>query len=716
MSFSLNPRQRMWNNTPKTIYTMKTYERFFVRTCAALLLIVGGAMFAVSCEEEPLAPEEEPKEEPAPKPEVTLSAGERTETSVQFYLSATDADEIAYLLMEKTEGMSSPAVEDLFEQGEVVEASEEPVAYLESDLVPEKDYVVYAAASKEKDKVYYSDVKELSLTTSAIENILSFVSSSKTGFSYKVDVPEGYVYYHAYLEGWYFEYMYQLAIITDGAEFDEDVFVWNLLAEFGQPETSPKTIEWIAGQENLMRNDVAYLVPGKSYYALASRFDETTSEGWQGKPEYIRFEMEAPSISDMTVNCSVDELSYDSVSLRMEKNNQEVNFYFYGFYEKEQFDAFKADKGEDGMRDYVFEYGTPKSSTYTDRWMVDPGTSYMLCVAGVDYRGDVFYTELQVDTPMPEPSISLSMTPYERELEGYYSYNTLKVSCSFNNFGEDMDYGNYAFAIVTGVIPKSFFNEFVSMVGLPDDLNELEKCGMELYQYGVYNLGLYPMNYNDQVYSQLIGGNSYEWVISSGLQPDTEYVYIQIAAYNNEWYCRIVSAKTDAKPVVEDPTEAYLAYTGNWKLTGQMTTDWYTAADYDLKVEQYTANRSYKVYGWSNTKVAEDFPFIMNFDPATNKMSIETPQVLGEVTIEGKNYEVLFVGKTMNYSGELEVAGSQCTAYTGNINGSRMQFFPGIAGNYEVKTAAYVYRDKNTNEYYDADAYNIVNFIVNKVD
>lgn len=694
---------------------MKISRGFFARTCAAVLL-AAGAMFVVSCEEEPLAPVEEQTEEPAPEPEVTVSAGENTETSVQFYLSATDADEIAYLFMERTEGISAPAVEELFEEGEVVEASSEPVSYMIADLVPEKDYVLYAAASKEKDKVYYSEVKELALTTGAIENILSFVSASKTGFSYKVDVPEGYVYYHTYLEGWYFEYMYQLAIMTDGTEFDEDIFVWNLLAEFGMPETSPKTIEWIAGQENLARNDVAYLVPGRSYYALASLFDETTSQGWQGKPEYIRFEMDAPEPSDKTVDCSIDAISHNSVSLRMQMNNQDVNFYFYDFFKKDQADQYKEEKGEEGLRDYVFEYGRPRPNTYTDTWQVDAGTSYVLCVAGVDYMGDIFYTELQVDVPMPEPSIFLSMSPYERELDGYYSYNTLKVSCSFDYFGEDMDYGSYAFAPVTGVIPKSTFSDFLSMVGLPDDFDELEERGLELYQSGMYNLGLYPMYYNETVYAQLVEGNSYEWIISGGLEPDTEYVYVQIAAYDNKWYCSIASAKTDVKPVVEEPKEEYLAYTGNWRLTGQMTTDWYTAADYNLTVEQFTANRSYKVYGWSNSQVGKDFPFIMNFDPATNKMSIETPQVLGDVVIEGKTYEVQFVGKTMNYSSELEIAGGQCTAYTGNINGTRMQFFPGIFGYYEIKTAAYVYRDKETNEYFDADAYNIVNFTVNKVD
>lgn len=699
---------------------MKISRGFFARTCAVALM-AAGVFFAVSCEEEPIAPQTEEKtEESAPKPEVTIAAGEQTETSVQFYLSAKEAEEIAYSFVQMTDELKAPSAEELIENGEIVEASEEPVAYLVEDLTPAVDYMVYAVASIEKDgKVYYSEVAGKKLSTSAIGNILSLGEVTKTGFSYNIDVPEGFVYYHAYIEGWYFDYMYQLAIMEEGAEFDENVFVFNLLAEFGMPGTSFQTVKWVAGQENEMRGDIAYIAPGKKYYVMAGLFDETSSEGWQGKAEYISFNTADPGVSDKTITCTVESLTYDSVTIRMEQDPTEVNFYFYNLYNQTSYDEFKAGHSENferAMMDYVYEYGYPKSNTYTDMFTVEAGKSYMLCIYGVDYYGNEFYQELQIVAPLPEPEIKLSMVPYERELDGYYSYNTLKVSCSFDYFGEDMDYGSYAFAPVTGVILKSTFSDFLSMVGLPDDFDELEEHGLELYQSGMYNLSLYPMYYNETVYAQLVEGNSYEWIISGGLEPDTEYVYVQIAAYDNKWYCSIASAKTDVKPVVEEPKEEYLAYTGNWRLTGQMTTDWYTAADYNLTVEQFTANRSYKVYGWSNSQVGKDFPFIMNFDPATNKMSIESPQVLGDVVIEGKTYEVQFVGKTMNYSSELEIAGGQCTAYTGNINGTRMQFFPGIFGYYEIKTAAYVYRDKETNEYFDADAYNIVNFTVNKVD
>lgn len=653
-------------------------------------------------------------------PEVSVSAGTVTAEDVEFYISATDADEITYLCIGTDDDMKTPAAQSLFEEGEVFAATTEPVAHTVSGLEADTDYTVYVAARKDDGTTeLYSEVKKLDVRTAMLPKLLEFVSASKTGFSYRLNAEEGQAYMHTYLEGWYFEWQYQSAQMTDGEEFDASVFVWNMLAQYGLYGESAQEVNWAAGAENAATGDVAYLVPGIKYYALAAYWD-AENETWDmsRKPEIISFMMEDPGKSDKTIDCSVYEISPTKVSLRMECDEMQVNFYMYDLYPTNQYKSWVAEKGIEGMMDYVSEYGYPKANTYTDTWTVEPGKSYMLCVYGVDYNGDEFYTELKVDVPLPEPKMSLSMEPYEREMNGYNTYNTLRVAGSFYDF-IGLDYESSVFYLAGGPVERSVFDAAVQSAGLSGTLEELQADGETMYALGQAYFGLNPVYADEELLAQLKSRDAFE-EIYAGLEPDTEYVYMTIASYEGKMMCRLTSALTDPAPQEDvEELETYKAYLGNWALTGQQTTDWSTYHTYNLRFERLTPNRSFKVYGWSGGSAGENMPFEASFDPETGKISIATPQRLGTVVVDDKTYEVHFVGKTYDYGDELIVLADYAgTAYTGSINGEYLhlisEFFEYANEWKDFLSMSYVLYDPSTDEYFRSEEFDLVYFQIKK--
>ena len=662
----------------------------------------------------------EPQQE-APTPEITITQGEVTENQIEFFLSATDADEVAYYFANTTEDAVLLTVESLFKTGEVFMASAEPVSFLMTDLQPENEYTVYAAASKEGQ--YFSELKTLVINTSPKPRLLEYVSSSKTEFSYKINCEEGELFYHTYLEGWFFEYSYESTKYVEGDEFDTKVFVWNLLAQYGEVAQSPQVIDWYAGKDNTARGDYAFLVPGMKYYVLASRFDDELAEGWVGNPEVIEITLDAPGDSDKTVDCSVYSLSPYSVSIRMEMNQDDVNFYMYDFFEKSQYKSYVAEHGMEGIKAYVSEYslgkGQAKINTYTDTWTVTPGKSYMLCLYGVDFKGDDFYTELEVNVPMPDAKIHLDMAPYERELEGYNTYNTLKVTTTYADF-IGLDYASSAFILAGGPIEKATFYALVEAAGLSGSLEELEAQGEMLYALGVANMGLNPVSVDEEILDALKNRGFYNKVYT-GLNPDTEYIYMAMAHYDDKMMCRLVSAKTDQAPIEVTESDAYKAFLGRWDATGQNTSTWSNSdrITFNLTVDRLTSNRSYKVYGWSTSNLGQEFPFEAGFDEASGKMTISTPQNLGEVVVDGKTYEVHFVGKAYNpYDPDnfMVLYDYEGLAYKVTMNSPNLHFlseFFQYGGEWkEFKSLSYVFYDKEAGEYYKAEPYDIVNFQV----
>ena len=662
----------------------------------------------------------EPQQE-TPKPEITLTQGVVTENQIEFFLSATDADEVAYYFANTTEDLIVLTVESLFTEGEVFAASTEPVSFVMTDLQPENEYTVYAAASKEGQ--YFSEMKQLVIKTSPKPRLIEFVSSAKTDFSYKVNSEPGQVYYHTYLEGWFFEYNYEMNKYLEGDDFNVKTFIWNLLAEYGEYADAPQTVEWYAGKENASRGDFAYLVPGTKYYVLAARFDEETAEGWVENPEIIEVMLDAPGKSDKTVACSIEGLSPYSVNIRMEMDALDVCFYMYDFFEKSQYKSYVAENGIEGMMAYVSEYslgkGQAKVNTYTDTWTVTPGKSYMLCLYGVDHNGDEFYTELEVNVPMPDAKIHLGMEPYERELEGYNTYNTLRVSATFADF-VGLDYETSAFALAGGPIEKATFDAMVEAAGLSGTLEELEAQGEMLYALGVANMGLNPVSVDAEILEALKNRDFYNKIYTD-LNPDTEYIYMVMAHYDDKMMCRLVSAKTDPAPIDVTESEAYKAFLGRWDATGQNTSTWSNSdrITFNLTIDRLTSNRSYKVYGWSAGNLGQEFPFETGFDEASGKMTISTPQRLGEVVVEGKTYEVHFVGKAYNpYDPDnfMVLSDYEGLAYKVTMNDPNLHFlseFFQYGGEWkEFKSLSYVFYDKEDGGYYMAEPYDIVNFQV----
>ena len=662
----------------------------------------------------------EPQQE-TPKPEITLTQGVVTENQIEFFLSATDADEVAYYFANTTEDLIVLTVESLFTEGEVFAASTEPVSFVMTDLQPENEYTVYAAASKEGQ--YFSEMKQLVIKTSPKPRLIEFVSSAKTDFSYKVNSEPGQVYYHTYLEGWFFEYNYEMNKYLEGDDFNVKTFIWNLLAEYGEYADAPQTVEWYAGKENASRGDFAYLVPGTKYYVLAARFDEETAEGWVENPEIIEVMLDAPGKSDKTVACSIEGLSPYSVNIRMEMDALDVCFYMYDFFEKSQYKSYVAENGIEGMMAYVSEYslgkGQAKVNTYTDTWTVTPGKSYMLCLYGVDHNGDEFYTELEVNVPMPDAKIHLGMEPYERELEGYNTYNTLRVSATFADF-VGLDYETSAFALAGGPIEKATFDAMVEAAGLSGTLEELEAQGEMLYALGVANMGLNPVSVDAEILEALKNRDFYNKIYTD-LNPDTEYIYMVMAHYDDKMMCRLVSAKTDPAPIDVTESEAYKAFLGRWDATGQNTSTWSNSdrITFNLTIDRLTSNRSYKVYGWSAGNLGQEFPFETGFDEASGKMTISTPQRLGEVVVEGKTYEVHFVGKAYNpYDPDnfMVLSDYEGLAYKVTMNDPNLhvlsEFFQYGGEWKEFKSLSYVFYDKEDGGYYMAEPYDIVNFQV----
>ena len=229
---------------------------------------------------------------------LSLTKGEVTETSFEFFLSAQNAVEVAYTWLESTDEALLVTPESLFKSGYVFAATAEPVSHVISDLVPETEYTVYAVArDKAEGDIKYSEIEELTVVTGDKPKFLELVSASKTGFSYKVNATEGDTFYHTYFEGWFFEYNYEMNRYyaeLEGVEFDPAVFVWNLLAQYGEMTemnaSNGGVIDWYAGKENVGRDAEAFLVPGKKYYAVAALIDPSGTD-WLSTPSIISFEI-----------------------------------------------------------------------------------------------------------------------------------------------------------------------------------------------------------------------------------------------------------------------------------------------------------------------------------------------------------------------------------------------------------------------------------------
>ena len=666
-------------------------------------LLVGLLVGTVACSDDETGPDR------PGAPKVTIAQGTVGESYIEILLSGKNADEMAYMWVKESEDAGKPEAMTIFSEGTTVLVGDEPVPQKIQPLDPKTRYIIYAAARLQDT---YGAVKTLRASTTAHEQILSFVSSSKTDFTYQIDLPDGAVCYHTYLEGWFFEYQLLMAMEIEGDEFDRDIFLWNLLADYGYEETYSRQFTWHAGDDNSMRNSAALLVPGKKYYAIASLFDAENSV-WSGIPEAIDFEMKPGGQSTATIDTTVSDITAEQVVVRMESTDQ-VRFYFYNLFEKEKFDAFKAEKGERGMMDYISEYGYSAVNTYTDSWDVDPGKSYMLGIYGVDRNGDEFYTELQIDAPELVPELYIELTPYDRELQGYHDYDSFLLNVAPINF-PNLD--PTQIICMAAPMDRATFDSYLEMYGMGGmSLDDLKADPMTLY-YLFNGSMLFPL-YDDAEIESIEKKGYFERIVTD-LNPDTEYVYIAMALNGEEFVCNIVTARTAAAPAEGPADEAYKSYLGTWTLLGQTTENWTDYTSYTLRIEEPTPNRSFKVYGWSHSDVSQHYPFVMRYHPETGKLSIDGMQTLGQMEIDGGGVaDIVFVGMVSANAQLALLNGYTGTYYTGKVTDDHFSLFGEMLQVenrwYEFKTLTYLVYDGEEYHVLEGDEYEIVNFSVNR--
>lgn len=685
-------------------------------TVRALLAFVGLSVFAAGCTE---SKTDDPQ--PVTPPTVAVELGRVTETEIEIKLSAKDADRMAYYVVEATDAATTPDAATVFELGESSQAFETPESFEILDLKSGTAYTVYAAASKGDT---YSEVASVDATTEVpvVHELITDVQASGLSVSYNIDLQEGNICYHAYIEKWYYDLALMIAMQTAGPEFDKNAFMYNLLSEVGIPCEVSGQFVWTAGEDHPTRRTVS-LTPGKDYYVIAASF---VNESWSGEPSLIPFTMpESKGASAEDIDISIDDLTTESVTLRMACDETKIAFFFYDLYEKSQFDAFKAEKGERGMMDYLFEYndGNVSGNTYTDKWIVDSGKSYVLALYGVDYNGCEIYKEFQVDVPVPTPVLALDIIPYDRELQGYHDYDTFLMSFEPLYFTNELNVDRMFCSVMP--MEKAMFDEYMGMFfGLSgaslSDIEQLLSQQEYFYMFYSYMSTFYVNPIYDDAEIDSLTKNGYFERVFTGLNADTEYVFIAIAFDGETPVIRLASARTAAYPESTEASDGYKAFLGNWTVLGQTTADWTSYENYNLRIEELTPNRSFKVYGWSRTSISQEFPFVMRYHPETGKVSVDGPQVLGKKTVDGKEMDVVFIGKmyASGYDKLVVILGYNGPVYTGSLNGDNLSMFGEMikvgGRDKEFMSMNYMLQYEDDNYYVAGDEEDLVYFRISR--
>ena len=685
-------------------------------TVRALLAFVGLSVFAAGCTE---SKTDDPQ--PVTPPTVAVELGRVTETEIEIKLSAKDADKMAYYVVEATDAATTPDAATVFELGESSQAFETPESFEILDLKSGTAYTVYAAAGKGDT---YSEVASVDATTEVpvVHELITDVQASGLSVSYNIDLQEGNICYHAYIEKWYYDLALMIAMQTAGPEFDRNAFMYNLLSEIGVPCEVSGQFVWTAGEDHPTRRTVS-LTPGKEYYVIAASF---VNESWAGEPSLIPFTMpESKGVSAEDIDISIDDLTTESVTLRMACDETKIAFFFYDLYEKSQFDAFKAEKGERGMMDYLFEYndGNVSGNTYTDKWIVDSGKSYVLALYGVDYNGCEIYKEFQVDVPVPTPVLALDIIPYDRELQGYHDYDTFLMSFEPLYFTNELNVDRMFCSVMP--MEKAMFDEYMGMFfGLSgaslSDIEQLLSQQEYFYMFYSYMSTFYVNPIYDDAEIDSLTKNGYFERVFTGLNADTEYVFIAIAFDGETPVIRLASARTAAYPESAEASDGYKAFLGNWTVLGQTTADWTSYENYNLRIEELTPNRSFKVYGWSRTSISQEFPFVMRYHPETGKVSVDGPQVLGKKTVDGKEMDVVFIGKmyASGYDKLVVILGYNGPVYTGSLNGDNLSMFGEMikvgGRDKEFMSMNYMLQYEDDNYYVAGDEEDLVYFRISR--
>lgn len=638
---------------------------------AALLLTV------VSCDKN-----KESKDNPDenPVPEVSLDLVSADSENITFSVSTKDAEKYAwYYTADEEEGKKLLSADYIFSLGTAAEASAEPQVVTVSGLQPETLYWIYASA-KSGDVMSATD--SIQVRTSAEAKVLSAGEVTKASLSYHIEAKDGMTYRHAYLEGWFFNHLLAGEMETEGDEFDMNVFIWNLLADYGSEGTGSMDYTWKNGDENTLRNQEVMLYGGQKYVALFSYIEGET--GWTGKPEFV--EMTLPEAGNTTgaVELTDEDITTDKVRVRMVLDDSNVSYIAYDLYKKDQYDAKFSGENETRIKNFLYEYALKAGNTYTDAWKTESGTEYVLAIMGVDNNGDSFLQTKTYTTPVPEPVLDVKMRAYDSELEGYHSYNTVRVDVTMKNFTDLNTEGIFA-----TLMPKYQLDATLIEFGI-ESIDALMSSDMaDMIQYVITT----PLQGNETADIKSKGGFTR---IMNDLECDTEYIFAIAFQYNGKWYYKTATVTLDDEPYGDADAE-YKAFLGDWTVTGKSTKDYSTAMTYNIKIEQLIANHSFKISGWSTSTAGTQFPFVARYDSSTKKMVIDGYRYLGKVAIDGTEYEVRMMA-CLSYAGKLYMSDYDDVIYRGTVmdagNGQERlsmspEFFTRDGKSYEVQTMAY---------------------------
>lgn len=668
------------------------------------------SLLFAACSDAPTDQPEQPDPE-KPTPTISLILGEVTSSTAALEYTVSNASEAALLCLPA--GRTAPSELNILEMGESLAIADQKQSFLIESLTPETEYTIYAVAQNEEGT--YGRIKTVTFATLEFKDELLFpeathiaaTSADKVSFSYTVtcDSEEEY-YMHTYLEGWLFEYLLMQRYMSDGEEFEMDVFLKQCLADYGFHTQGSAEYTWVAGDPNDTRNPFfATIVGGKTYYALYAPINADAND-FLGAAEVISLTTEPAGESDCSLIITQESLSPQSVSFRMECTRA-IKFFFYNLYPTEQVEAHKAATGIEGMKDYLYEYGWAVANTYTDGWTINPATSYTLCIMGVDVDGNTFYQEEVVESPELVPSVSVTLRPYERELIGFHAYDTFELTVyPWNFYDETINPAKVRHLFATRSEVEA------ALGGLT--LAELAENPTEAH---IALLDSLLENLNEEVQA-MISDYGYISSLMTDLEPDTEYCYLTLFPWRDGWKVGYAVQATEPFYGGDEPTDAYKAYLGEWIVSGQSSEDYYTRDSYTIRFEELVSNRSYKVYGWSKSVLGEEFPFEARFHPETGKISIESIQQLGRALIGDYEYVIVFTGMASVDGYITPHGGYSGTIYEGRCDGTHLSMFPVMFnyGGYDYSFASMAYSAYYYGEFYalDGDEFPIVNFSVDR--
>ena len=614
-----------------------------------------------------------PEEEVA-QPQIEIRVGEASVNQVVATFTATDADQFAAVC--RPSSAEAPALSEILREGEPAEIGAEPVERIFAGLEQATDYTIYAVAMNSA-KELYSEVSVIVFSTAVAEPLLSYLDAWKTGFSYRIVTNEGETCYHCYLDGWNYEHM--LAQSQQIPGFDVNAFNCNLLVDFGAPVSGKQNITWEAGCEDPARHQKAMIVGGKTYYVLACLYNQDNAE-WIGKPQVLKIdEMEPAGQSPEKIYVEPVRIDPEGMVLAMLMDEAKMNFFFYDLYPSEQFNHYMETEGEQWLMDAVYYSGYNAGNSYTDNWGgLKDGTSYTLAITGVDLNGDIFFQYEEFTTPAWTPDVRITMRPYENEAAGQRLHDCLELTIEPLHIKGGM-------AVEESLLyfdEKATFDATLDMLFGMHDMATIRQTPelMEAF-VGTFAGMAYPFSVDEQA---SLRNKGYCKLLRDQLNSSTEYAAIVIT--KDQTSGRLIVgegyASTDRDSSGDAPEAEYQSFLGNWEVTGYRS-DWSTRHTYQLRVEQGTINRSFKVYGWTEIEEFKEIPILAEYNPETKRMFFKGEQNCGRIMIRledgtEEEMDLMFTALLLDM-GEPTIYGDMKNQvmYECQVQGNKLAMFPG---------------------------------------